>query len=338
VLKEMEKHQIEIGIAAALLPVLTPFLPAVAEAWGGIPLGSTSDDLIPLAMMASIGALSEFGDVIKAVPPDVWPAGNNYPKYPNPGEAPWGHKNARGLTPLGRFAVFHMMKKGMMIDVDHMSQRTIDEVFEMAEANPVGYPLNSGHNSFRDQATEHRTENHRTGEQMARIRKLGGLFGVGYENSSQYGVVAQRQYTVSYVENDCGGTAKTVSQTYLQALEHMDAHNVALGTDINGLIADPARASVPIPPSRRRAPGIWRNSSADSATACYTNRCMGGQSSGRPSLAAASIPGRSSGGVATNSPTVVGISITATPTVRTNATSFPPSGSSTTSKSRSAMA
>ena len=238
-LKEMEKYQIEISIGAALLPVLAPFLPAVIEAWGGIPLGGASGGLMPLAMMAAAGALGEFGEVIKAVPPDVWPVGNNYPKYPNPGEAPWGHKNARGLTKLGRFAVFHVMKKGMMIDVDHMSQRTIDEVFAMAEANPVGYPLNSGHNSFRDQATEHRTENHRTGEQMARIRKLGGMFGVGYENSSQYGVVNQRQFTVSYVENDCGGTSKTVSQIYLQALEAMDGHNVALGTDINGLIAGP---------------------------------------------------------------------------------------------------
>ena len=186
----------------------SPLLPAVAEAWGGIPLRA-SGGLMPLAMLASVGAVSEFGEVIKAVPPDVWPAGNNYPTNDH-AQAPWGHKNSRGLTALGEFAVTEMMKRGMMIDVDHMGQRTIDAVFKIAEANPVGYPLNSGHNSFRDQATEHRTENHRTGEQMARIRKLGGLFGVGYENSSQYSVVAQRQHTVSHVDNDCGGTSKTV--------------------------------------------------------------------------------------------------------------------------------
>jgi hypothetical protein len=239
VLEEMKKHQVEVGAAVALLPVLAPFIPAVAEAWGGIPLGGASGGLMPLAMLASVGALGEFGEVIKAVPPDVWPIGNNYPTYPNPGVAPWGHKNARGLTPLGRFAVTEMMKRGMMIDVDHMGQRTIDEVFAMAEANPIGYPLNSGHNSFRDQATEHRTENHRTGEQMARIRNLGGMFGVGYENSSQYEVVSDRHHTVSQVDNDCGGTSKSVSQTYLQALEYMNGENVALGTDIDGLIAGP---------------------------------------------------------------------------------------------------
>ena len=237
-LVEVKKHELEIGFAAALLPVLAPFLPAVAEAWGGVPLGGAAGGLMPLAMLASVGALGEFGEVIKAVPPDVWPIGNNYPTNSH-AAAPWGHKNARGLTPLGRFAVTEMMKRGMMIDVDHMGQRTIDEVFDMAEANSVGYPLNSGHNSFRDQATEHRTENQRTGQQMARIRKLGGLFGVGYENSSQYSVVAQRQHTVSQVDNNCGGTSKTVSQIYLQALEYMNGENVALGTDINGLIAGP---------------------------------------------------------------------------------------------------
>jgi len=240
-LEEMKKHDVEIGAAVALLPILAPFLPAVAEAWGGIPLGGASGGLMPLAMLASFGALGEFGEIIKAIPPDVWPIGNNYPTYPGKaiGEAPWGHKNARGLTKLGRFAVTEMMKRGMMIDVDHMSQRTIDEVFEMAESNPVGYPLNSGHNSFRDQATEHSTENHRTGEQMARIRSLGGLFGVGYENSSQHSVSEQRQTTVSQVDNDCGGTSKTVSQIYLRALEAMEGRNVALGTDINGLITGP---------------------------------------------------------------------------------------------------
>jgi microsomal dipeptidase-like Zn-dependent dipeptidase len=239
VLEELQKHDLEIGSALALLPVLAPFIPIMADTIGGVP--GLSGGLLPLAMMASVGLAGEFGEVVKAIPPDVWPIGNNYPTYPGkgPGEAPWGHKNARGLTKMGQFAVTEMMKRGMMLDVDHMGQRTIDEVFSIAEQNPVGYPLNSGHNSFRDQAKEHRTENHRTGEQMARIRQLGGLFGVGYENSSQYSVVSQRQSTYSQVDNDCGGTSKTVSQIYLQALEYMEGHNVALGTDINGLIAGP---------------------------------------------------------------------------------------------------
>jgi len=34
-----------------------------------------------------------------------------------------GNLNAKGLTPLGRFAIREMMKRGMMIDIDHMSQK-----------------------------------------------------------------------------------------------------------------------------------------------------------------------------------------------------------------------
>ena len=235
-----KSHPFELSVGAQLLPLLPAFLPAIGDAWGGPPPGSSAG-LLPVAMMASIGALGEFGDVLKAVPPDVWPIGNNYPVYlgKRHGEAPWGHKNARGLTPLGREAVLHMMKRGMMIDVDHMSQRTIDEVFKLAEDNCIGYPLNSGHNSFRDLATEQRTENHRTGEQMNRIRELGGLFGVGYENSAQEDATAGRNYTVSQVVNSSAGTSRTVCQTYLQALEYMNGKNVAFGTDVNGLSAGP---------------------------------------------------------------------------------------------------
>ena len=79
----------------------------------------------------------------------------------------------------------------MMIDVDHMSQQTLRKVFTIAENNPVGYPLNSGHNSFRALAMGESSENNRSDEQMVHIRDLGGMFGVGWENSATYPASSQ---------------------------------------------------------------------------------------------------------------------------------------------------
>ncbi|HEY0975711.1 MAG TPA: hypothetical protein VGE57_14580 [Solimonas sp.] len=46
--------------------------------------------------------------------------------------------NVRGLTELGRFFIDELMRRGMLIEVDHISSKGIDRVLELAEAN--GYP------------------------------------------------------------------------------------------------------------------------------------------------------------------------------------------------------
>ncbi len=48
--------------------------------------------------------------------------------------------NARGLTPLGRFAVKEMMQLGMLIDVDHMSQKAVNQTLAIAESIPEATP------------------------------------------------------------------------------------------------------------------------------------------------------------------------------------------------------
>lgn len=52
--------------------------------------------------------------------------------------------NIRGLSPLGDHLVTELMRRGMIIEVDHSSRKAIDRMLEMAEAN--GYPgLTSSH-------------------------------------------------------------------------------------------------------------------------------------------------------------------------------------------------
>ena len=70
---------------------------------------------------------------------------------PTPPSCPsTGHKNSAGLTPLGEFAIKEMMRHGMLVDIDHMSQFSAERALAIAEGVPAGgYPLMSGHNGLR---------------------------------------------------------------------------------------------------------------------------------------------------------------------------------------------
>lgn len=110
-----------------------------------------------------------------------------------------GMKNSRGLMPLGLKAIKYMMSKGMLIDIDHMSQKAVDDTpYSKPDLAPeramddaldlalkYRYPVNSGHNGlrgFRDGRDPHEYE---TSERQLRavdyciIGHLHGMAGVG---------------------------------------------------------------------------------------------------------------------------------------------------------------
>lgn len=64
-----------------------------------------------------------------------------------------GNVNACGLTQAGAVAIQEMMRLGMLIDIDHMSQASASQTIALAQsetgAGYLGYPLNSGHNALR---------------------------------------------------------------------------------------------------------------------------------------------------------------------------------------------
>ena len=58
-----------------------------------------------------------------------------------------------GLTSLGQYAVKAMMKQGMIIDIDHMSNAAVETTLQIAEGVTRGvvgggYPIMSGHRAF----------------------------------------------------------------------------------------------------------------------------------------------------------------------------------------------
>jgi microsomal dipeptidase-like Zn-dependent dipeptidase len=134
---------------------------------------------------------------------------------------PPGHVNARSLTPLGEVAVKEMMRLGMIVDVDHMSERALTKTVEIAETvAPGGYPLVMGHNGIRGAAGNERGAPAAIAD---RIAKLGGIMGVGTAHAN----------------------AADFAQSYKRASDvFAAAHgNVALGlgTDANGFEPLPHR-------------------------------------------------------------------------------------------------
>jgi microsomal dipeptidase-like Zn-dependent dipeptidase len=109
-----------------------------------------------------------------------------------------------------------MMKLGMVIDIDHMSDHSVAGALELA--NTFGYPMISGHNNMRDaffENTEHKiSENQRTTEQLQTVSKLGGLFGIGIAEAT----------AAQYLTN------------FRLGLRKMGNAGVTMGSDINGFV------------------------------------------------------------------------------------------------------
>jgi VCBS repeat protein len=140
-------------------------------------------------------------EVFNPVMPDFWMnaatsivLGGTYTPQPAPGCAfalngmPLGHKNALGLRPSGVIAINEMMRLGMLIDIDHMSQASANSALEIAERVPGGYPLMSGHNGLRNPSDPGSNERSLTAWQYSRLGRLHGMAGVGGAglNSAQW--------------------------------------------------------------------------------------------------------------------------------------------------------
>lgn len=68
--------------------------------------------------------------------------GGTVPVYPNYAR----HCNARDtFTPMGVYAIKEMMKKGMIIEIDHIEYKTKSELLDIAEAQTPPYPIVSTH-------------------------------------------------------------------------------------------------------------------------------------------------------------------------------------------------
>ncbi len=168
-------------------------------------------------------------------------------EFPDYGAAnPSASCNEVGLTGAGQRFLKGMMKRGMLIDTDHMSELARDAALTLAEAH--AFPVYSSHSTLRELALSRAEsapsslwgcahEGMLTLRQLERIRELGGLVApmtnMGPTRSHR-GLPATPQ---AYREDD---TSLSWMNGYAYAVEKMAGKGgVALGTDFNGFARQP---------------------------------------------------------------------------------------------------
>ncbi len=179
-----------------------------------------------------------------------------------------GMRNRQGLTPYGRTYLDELMRRGAIIDIDHMSEKAAQEFIGRTGTDPglifptgctdhrnpacasQAYPVVSGHNGFRQLAI---LESHadpartsidkgkwanealRTPEQIERIYAVGGIIGMGTSfNDVQTDTTPG--WVTPPVANDCAGSSKSFATAYYYLRSKVGRGAIALGTDFNGLV------------------------------------------------------------------------------------------------------
>jgi hypothetical protein len=184
---------------------------------------------------------------------------------PSQVQGPWtpnGDRNAVGLTVAGEVALLEAMRLGMVIDLDHMSEKSAETAHMIATSAPAAapYPLVSAHNGarrmapraldptlptptalppdppippseFRRASHVHPNENAKSNTQLQWIKDTGGMFGHGTAGADSRGWGA--------VANDCPGSDKTFAQGYQYVRDFLGIP-VGFGTDWNSLLEGPA--------------------------------------------------------------------------------------------------
>ena len=132
-----------------------------------------------------------------------------------------GTTNAMGLSGAGQEAIVQMMRHGMLIDIDHMSDRSVQMALALAEGpRGGGYPLNSGHNHIQGFFnTEFASERNFTRVTYGRIGRLHGMAGVGSAGLTADAWLVAYQAVVAAMQQ--GGATAPVAAGF--------------GTDMNGL-------------------------------------------------------------------------------------------------------
>lgn len=163
---------------------------------------------------------------------------------PDYSRIPGGHANVLGLTSRGRHLISELMRLGMLIDVDHLSQRATDELLALARERRPGtgpYPLSSGHTGFRDLAwrgaetasnSKRPSETLKRRDQVAALASLGGMVAPITEQGDirPFG---------SAGPGDCARSSRSWASAYAYAVEASGGRAVGLGSDFNGLAGQP---------------------------------------------------------------------------------------------------
>ncbi|HEX5744742.1 MAG TPA: membrane dipeptidase [Archangium sp.] len=139
-------------------------------------------------------------------------------------------RNTKGLTAEGKALVQEMMAKGMLIDMAHMSERSVQDTFELAKTNSY-YPLFISHGHFREVVAPKVAAEEKTTPAwvVGYLRQTGGIFGLRTAPDEM------RTYTKTAVANTCHGSSRSFAQMYEFGRQGLKVP-MAFGADFNGFI------------------------------------------------------------------------------------------------------
>ena len=163
-----------------------------------------------------------------------------------------GHANARGLNQYGVILLEEMMARGMIIDIDHMSEKATDTTLDLVENRQ--YPVMCSHTWFRDLLysadIEFDTVKHeiygtsdvhkvaheagKRGDQIERIARLGGLVAPIINQGDIAGLRRSSPDLAAKIPDPSAGSSTSWAQAYLYAVAKTGGRGVGMGTDING--------------------------------------------------------------------------------------------------------
>ncbi|WP_224243821.1 membrane dipeptidase [Hyalangium gracile] len=139
-------------------------------------------------------------------------------------------KNVKGLSADGKLLVQEMMNKGMLIDLAHMSERSIQDTFALSQARTY-YPLYISHGHFREVMNPELAATEKTTPAwvVKYVRQTGGIFGLRTAHDET------RAYTKTTVANSCQGSTRSLAQAYEFGRQGLKVP-MAFGADLNGFI------------------------------------------------------------------------------------------------------
>lgn len=139
-------------------------------------------------------------------------------------------KNVLGLTDEGKALVKGMMDKNMFIDIAHLSERAVNDVYSIAVENNY-YPMILSHGHLRSIMLDEKQEEEKTTPDyvIKMIRETGGMIGL------RTGPEEVKTYAHSGVVNDCHGSTKSFAQAYQYGVKGLKV-NIAFASDMNGFI------------------------------------------------------------------------------------------------------
>ncbi|WNG14748.1 peptidase M19 [Cystobacter fuscus] len=139
-------------------------------------------------------------------------------------------RNTKGLTEEGKALVREMMAKGMLIDIAHMSERSVQDTLALTQANTY-YPVYVSHGHFREVMNPElaATEKTTPANVVRALRQSGGMFGLRTAHDET------RAYTRTSIANNCQGSTRSFAQAYEFGRQGLKVP-MAFGADLNGFI------------------------------------------------------------------------------------------------------